>query len=105
MEKYSIRFIQPLWDILEDQPPIFMEKIINLPFIPFIGLEISSDDFQTLNPVTKIVWRPKFDQFFAYCPDDYSLRENLNQLKMDKLESIRELIELYQDLGWGKAEY
>ena len=104
MHKYSVLFVQTLWDQAEDQPPTFMEKHIFLPFVPFIGLEIGSDEFKIWGAVQRVVWHSDLDQFWAYCPDDFSLRETNHLSTIEKIRTVNELVDLYLDYCWKKME-
>jgi hypothetical protein len=103
MTEFNVLFIQRIRTDNEGSPPVSLERQVYLPFAPFIGLEVSSEEFTTLNPVSRIVWDIEQNQFCVYCQDD-SLESDSHKPAMDTVESIGDLIEIYQCYGWENSK-
>jgi hypothetical protein len=103
---YTVRFFQTIWNKKDtDNPPMTrLNKILIIPFVPFVGLEVFDDNFQTLKPVSRVVWDVKQSSFSVYLPEDFSLRENENLPAMDRLDCLSEVIAFYKSFGWEDVD-
>ena len=88
--------LEPVYDL--ESPPKFtiLHKELNLPFVPFPGLEIQRGEWEC-NPLVFVRWIEEDWAFRCTVPDEYP-RQDINL-------SYEDVMAMCLDRGWVHAEF